>query len=328
MDRRIPGIHHVTAIASDPQRNVDFYTETLGLRMVKLTVNFDDPGTYHLYYGDESGQPGTILTFFPWPGAGRGRRGTGQVAVTSFLVPEGALDYWQDRLTRHAARPGPRQRRFDEEALAFLDPDGLQLELVVRPDVGKEPAWDGSPVPLDYAIRGFHGVTLWENDPEPTAALLAQTMGFTPAAEAGPRFRFRGAAEGPGTVVDVVHLPDGERGRSGAGTVHHVAWRTPDEAQQLAWREALSDTGLHVTPVMDRQYFRSIYFREPGGVLFEIATDPPGFLRDESLEGLGTHLMLPPWLEARRAEIEALLPELILPDSAAYQHADQTLHKG
>ena len=327
MDRQIPGIHHVTAIAGNPQGNVDFYTEVLGLRLVKLTVNFDDPGTYHLYYGDESGQPGTILTFFPWPGATRGRRGTGQVAVTSFLVTEGALDYWQDRLARHGATTGPRERRFDEEAFATFDPDGMQIELVARPDVGEPSAWEGSSVPRDYAIRGFHGVTLWERDLEPTAALLGQTMGFKPVDETGPRFRFLGAAQGPGTVVDVVHLPQGERGRGGAGTVHHVAWRTPDDAQQLAWREEFAGTGLYVTPVMDRQYFRSIYFREPGGVLFEIATDPPGFLRDESLEELGTHLMLPPWLEGRRSEIKAILPQLVLPGSASYERADQSVQR-
>jgi glyoxalase family protein len=325
MDRRIPGIHHVTAIASDPQRNVDFYTETLGLRMVKLTVNFDDPGTYHLYYGDERGQPGTILTFFPWPGAVRGRRGTGQVAVTSFLVSEGALDYWEDRLARHGATTGPRERRFDEEVFAFLDPDGMQIELVARPDTERASAWEGSPVPLEYAIRGFHGVTLWENDAEQTAALLARTLRFELMEEMGPRFRFRAASQGPGAIVDLVHLPDGERGWGGAGTVHHVAWRTPDDAQQLAWREELSETDLYVTPVMDRQYFRSIYFREPGGVLFEIATDPPGFLRDESLADLGTHLMLPPWLEAKRAEVEALLPELDLPGNASHERAGQAV---
>jgi glyoxalase family protein len=321
MDRKIPGIHHLTAIAADPQRNVDFYTEILGLRLVKLTVNFDDPGTYHLYYGDERGRPGTILTFFPWTGAARGRRGTGQVAVTSFLVAGGALDYWEDRLARHGATTGPRERRFDEEALPFLDPDGMQIELVSGPGAGPSSAWEGSPVPLEYAIQGFHGVTLWENDPEPTMELLARTMGFQPAGETGPRFRFRGAGHGPGTVVDVVHLPKGQRGWSGAGTVHHVAWRTADDAQQLAWREELSATGIHVTPVMDRQYFHSIYFREPGGVLFEIATDPPGFLKDESLEALGTRLMLPPWLEARRSEVEALLPELTLPGRISYEHA-------
>ena len=318
MDRQIPGIHHVTAIASDPQQNVDFYTRILGLRLVKLTVNFDDPGTYHLYYGDERGQPGTILTFFPWPGASRGRRGTGQVAVTSFSVPEGTLDYWEERFKRHDITTGQRQRRFEEEALTFLDPDWMQLELVADPEAGEISPWDQGPVPAEYAIRGFHSVTLWENNPQPTAALLTGALGFEAVAESGPRFRFRGSAQSPGAVVDLVHLPDGERGWGGAGTVHHVAWRTPDDAEQLAWRQTLADRGLHVTPVMDRQYFRSIYFREPGGVLFEIATDPPGFIRDESLAELGTRLRLPAWLETQRAAVEAALPELALPGNGSH----------
>jgi glyoxalase family protein len=318
MDRQIPGIHHVTAIASDPQQNVDFYTRILGLRLVKLTVNFDDPGTYHLYYGDERGQPGTVLTFFPWPGASRGRRGTGQVAVTSFSVPEGTLDYWEERFKRYDITTGQRQRRFEEEALTFLDPDWMQLELVAGPEAGEISPWDQGPVPAEYAIRGFHSVTLWENNLQPTAALLTGTLGFEAVAESGPRFRFRGSAQSPGAVVDLVHLPDGERGWGGAGTVHHVAWRTPDDAEQLAWRQTLADRGLHVTPVMDRQYFRSIYFREPGGVLFEIATDPPGFIRDESLAELGTRLRLPAWLETQRAAVEAALPELALPGNGSH----------
>jgi glyoxalase family protein len=321
MDEQIPGIHHITAIACDPQQNVDFYTRILGLRLVKLTVNFDDPGTYHLYYGDERGQPGTILTFFPWPGARRGRRGTGQVATTSFSVPEGSLDYWEGRLKRYDITTGQRQRRFEEEALTFLDPDWMHLELVANPAADESSPWKDGPIPTDYAIRGFHSVTLWENNPEPTAALLRDTLGFSAAAENGPRSRFQGSAQSPGAVVDLLHLPDGERGWGGAGTVHHVAWRTPGDAEQLAWRQTLADQGLHVTPVMDRQYFRSIYFREPGGVLFEIATDPPGFTRDESLAKLGTRLRLPAWLETRRADVEAALPELSLPGNGSHGRA-------
>ncbi|HSR31553.1 MAG TPA: ring-cleaving dioxygenase [Anaerolineae bacterium] len=313
MDKQIPGIHHVTAIASDPQQNVDFYTNILGLRLVKLTVNFDDPGTYHLYYGDGIGHPGTILTFFPWPDARRGRRGTGQVAVTSFAVPEGTLDYWEARLKSHDITVGQRQHRFEEEVLAFMDPDWMQLELVAHSGAEMHSLWEGGPVPTEYAIRGFQGVTLWERDPEPTAALLTGTLGFHPVAEDGSRFRYRAASQGPGAFVDLLHLPQGEWGLSGAGTVHHVAWRTPNDAEQLAWRQELSELGLRTTPVMDRQYFRSIYFREPGGVLFEIATDPPGFMRDESLAELGTRLRLPPWLEPKRAAVESALPELVLP---------------
>jgi glyoxalase family protein len=320
-DRQIPGIHHVTAIASDPQRNVDFYTNVLGLRLVKLTVNFDDPGTYHFYYGDEQGRPGTILTFFPWPGARGGRRGTGQVAATAFLVAEGSLAYWQSRLEMMGAAVGQRQRRFDQEVLPFLDPDSLQLELVASPEAAGIEPWLDGPVAPEHAIRGFYGATLWERNLGPSVDLLTGTMGFELEAQEGPRFRLRASSPGPGAVVEVVHLPGGEAGWGGAGTVHHIAWRTPDDAQQLAWRQDLRARGLHVTPVMDRQYFHSIYYREPGGVLFEIATDPPGFLRDESPAELGSGLKLPPWLEPRRDEIEETLPELRLPAMALHETA-------
>ena len=313
MNKQIPGIHHVTAIASDPQRNVDFYTNTLGLRLVKLTVNFDDPSTYHLYFGDEQGSPGTLLTFFPWPGAARGRRGTGQVAATSFAVPEGALDYWEDRLRQRDAAFLKRQRRFDEEVLSFLDPDWMQLELVTRPGAEAGAPWEEGGIPFDYAIRGFDGVTLWEEDLTSTLDLLTGTMGFKQVGEEGPRIRLRAASDGNGALVDLLHLPGQERGWDGAGTVHHVAWRTPNDAEQLAWREEIATRGLRVTQVVDRQYFRSIYFREPGGVLFEIATDPPGMGWDEPVEALGTRLRLPSWLEPQRAAVEAALPALVLP---------------
>jgi len=311
-DKKIPGIHHVTAIAGDPQRNVDFYTGLLGLRLVKLTVNFDDPGTYHLYYGDEAGRPGTILTFFPWPGARRGRRGNGQVATVSFSIPQGAMGYWQAQLKRHGVATGQPKSRFDEEALAFSDPDGLLLELVAHPAAESHAPWQEGPLPAARAIRGLHSVTLWSSH-ERTAALLAETLGFRPLPDAAGRSRFAATPDGPGALVDVIHRPDGEPGSGGAGTVHHVAWRTPDGAQQLAWRQTIGEQGLHVTPVMDRRYFHSIYFREPGGVLFEIATDPPGFTLDEPQAQLGTQLKLPPWLESRRAGIEQRLPPLDLP---------------
>jgi glyoxalase family protein len=313
MDRLIPGIHHVTAIASDPQRNVDFYANTLGLRLVKLTVNFDDPSTYHLYFGDETGSPGTLLTFFPWPGARRGQRGAGQVATTSFSVPEGSLDYWEDRLRQQEAPVFERQSRFSEEVLPFLDPDWMQLELVARPGLeGLEP-WEQGGIPLEHAIRGFDGVTMWEKNLEPSLDLLTNTMGFKVMVEEGPRVRLQASSDEIGTRVDLVHVPNQERGWNGAGTVHHVAWRTPDETEQLAWRQDVANLGLNVTPVVDRQYFRSIYFREPGGVLFEIATDPPGMAWDEPVESLGSRLRLPTWLESRRSEVEAALPELVLP---------------
>jgi glyoxalase family protein len=315
MNKQIPGIHHVTAIASDPQRNVDFYTKVLGLRLVKLTVNFDDPTTYHLYFGDEQGSPGTLLTFFPWPGATRGQRGTGQVAATTFAVPEGTLDYWEDRLRQRDAVLFQRQSRFDEEVLAFLDPDWMQLELVARPGADDIVPWEGGGIPLDYAIRGFDGVTMWEKDLGPSLDLLTDTMGFRVVGEDGPRIRLQAAADGPAALVDLLHMPDGQRGTHGAGTVHHVAWRTPDDTDQQAWREEIASLGLRVTPVIDRQYFRSIYFREPGGVLFEIATDPPGMDWDEPATALGSRLRLPSWFEPQRKEIEAALPALMLPGS-------------
>jgi glyoxalase family protein len=313
MNKQIPGIHHVTAIASDPQQNVNFYANTLGLRLVKQTVNFDDPTTYHLYFGDERGNPGTLMTFFPWPGAARGQRGTGQVATTAFSVPEGSLDYWEERLQQQGAGLLKRQQRLDEEVLAFLDPDWMQLELVARHGADAIAPWEGGGIPLDYAIRAFDGVTLWEQDPGPSLDLLTGTMGFKRVAEEGPRTRLQAPADGPASRVDLLHLPELDWGRQGAGTVHHVAWRTPDDAQQRAWREELAGLGLRVTPVVDRQYFRSIYFREPGGVLFEIATDPPGMDWDEPVDALGTGLRLPAWFESRRADIEAALPSLALP---------------
>jgi glyoxalase family protein len=307
MAKQIEGIHHVTALASDPQANVDFYTGTLGLRLVKKTVNFDDPGTYHLYYGDETGNPGTIMTFFPWPLARRGTRGAGQATVTSFSVPQGSLGYWTERLERQGVLFESPRERFDEEVMTLFDPDGLQLELVARAGDPRAP-WEGGPVPAEHAVRGFEGTTLTEWNPEITSELLTGTLGFRPVAQSGDRFRFEVGAGGPGTRVDVVAAPAAGRGRISAGTVHHVAWRVSDGAEQEAWRQKIAEDGLYVTPILDRQYFRSIYFREPGGVLFEIATDPPGFTWDEPVESLGSGLKLPPWLEPERQRIESVLP--------------------
>ena len=222
MNKQISGIHHVTAIASDPQRNVDFYTNTLGLRLVKLTVNFDDPTTYHLYFGDEKGSPGTLLTFFPWPGATRGQRGTGQVAATTFSVPDGALDYWENRLQQRGASVFRRQRRFDQEVLPFLDPDWMPLELVTRSGGDTGAPWEEGGIPLDYAIRGFDSVTLWEKDPAPSLDLLTGTMGFKLVGEEGPRIRLQATSDAVGTVIDLFHLPNQDRGRDGAGTVPSI----------------------------------------------------------------------------------------------------------
>jgi glyoxalase family protein len=321
MDTPILGLHHVTAIATDPQRNIDFYTGLLGLRLVKVTINFDDPGSYHLYYGDDRGHPGTLLTFFPWPTAPKGRRGTGQATAVSFSIPQEALDYWVERLKSHAIAVDGPVARFAEQVLALADPDGLALELVAHEGATERTGWTHGPVPAAYAIRGLACVTLSVAGYERTAALLTRTLGFRPVEQEvdGARFRYEVGSGGYGTFVDVLCLPEAPRGRVAAGTVHHVAWRTPDDEQERAWREELSHQGLNVTPVIDRRYFHSIYFREPGGVLLEIATDPPGFTVDEPPEQLGTHLMLPPWLEPHRAELEQALPPLSLPAKVVEQ---------
>ena len=313
MSEPIRGIHHVTAIATDPQRNLDFYEGLLGLRLVKKTVNFDDPGTYHFYFGDDLGRPGTILTFFPWPHARRGSRGSGQVVVTSFAIPEGSLPYWQKRLEDHHVLSEDPKTRFEDVTLTFFDPDGLKLELVARPGAALGEPWTGSGVPPEHAIRGFDGVTLAVRELDATATLLTKTMGLRPTTSSGNRFRFEADGGQPGARVDVLHSPDEGFGRIAAGSVHHVAWRVPDDPSQLEWRERIVAAGLQPTPVLDRQYFKSIYFREPGGVLFEFATDSPGFTRDETREELGSGLKLPPWLEPRRPEIEETLPAVSRP---------------
>jgi glyoxalase family protein len=315
VDHTLSGIHHVTAIGGEPQRTVDFYAGTLGLRLVKLTVNFDDPGTYHLYFGDELGRPGTILTFFPSPGSPRGHRGAGQATTVAFSVPAGSLGFWADRLTARSVAAEPPRPRLDEEVIVLHDPDGLQLELVADPGGDTREPCEGGPVPPEHAILGLFGVTLSEAHPEPTVSLLTRAMGFREVREGDGRFRVE-TGGGPGGTVDVLALPSEPRGRLAVGTVHHVAWRTPDDGEQAAWREHLMGDGLQVTPVIDRRYFRSIYFREPGGVLFEIATDPPGFAVDEPPASLGTVLRLPPWLEGARPRIQGALPPLRLPEHA------------
>ena len=311
MSTKFAGIHHVTAIADDPQKNVDFYSGVLGLRLVKKTVNFDDPGSYHLYYGDAAGKPGTIMTFFSWPGARRGRTGTEQVSSTSFTVPEDSLGYWAERFVKHNVRFEQPKKRFGETVLGFEDPNGLTIELVARPDRAGGEAPEG-PVPAEHAIRGISGVTLSERSGEATADMLANLLGFEKVAEEDGRTRYLTTRSG-GSFADVLVRPDGPAGRVSVGTVHHVAWRAPDDETQEEWREKLLYHGFHVTPVLDRRYFHSIYFREPGGVLFEIATDPPGFTVDEAKEHLGENLKLPPWLEKDREHIEQILPPIHLP---------------
>ncbi len=313
MNKQILGIHHITAIAGDPQTNLDFYAGLLGLRLVKLTVNFDDPGTYHLYYADGVGHPGTILTFFPWPSAPKGRHGTGQVTETAFAIAEDAVDFWIARLTeRRVAFTGPVER-FGEKVISFSDPDGMRVELVATRMAPADRIWEAGPVPAAFAIRGFHSATLREADHRATAGLLTDTMGFELAAQDGNRFRYAAGSGGPAAIVDLVRAPEERPGRVLVGTVHHIAWRTPDDRQQGEWLAELTRRGYGVSPVMDRKYFHSIYFREPGNILFEIATDPPGFAVDEPASELGSHLVLPAWLEPERARLEAVLPPLRLP---------------
>jgi len=308
------GIHHVTAVASDPQRNADFYLRVIGMRLVKQTVNFDAPDTYHLYYGDEVGTPGTILTFFPWPGAPRGRRGTGQATTTSFSIPEASLGWWSDHLRRQAVEVRQAPTRFSEECLEFQDPDGLAVELIAAADTPATTPWGHGPVPPEHAIRGLHSVTLSESTPDNTHGMLTDTLGFRLVDEGSGRSRYDTGRGGPGARVDVVAQPNAPRGLVAAGTVHHVAWRSPDADTESEWRAEIVAAGVDVTPIIDRQYFESIYFREPGGVLLEIATDPPGFTKDEPLLQLGARLRLPPWLEPDRSQIQAALPDLKLPD--------------
>lgn len=299
----ITGLHHITAMSSDAQKNVDFYAGILGLRLVKKTINFDAPDIYHLYYGDEEGRPGTIMTFFPIPGLPKGRHGTGQMTVTSFSIAGNALKYWMSRLDRFdIAYTLPQERFGTESFIYFEDNDGLGIELVANQNDQREGYTQGQ-VPAEYAIKGFYGVTLNQESIERTAGLLSSQLNYRLVSEAGNRFRM--AVEGRANeFVDILHTPDAQRGLGGSGTIHHMAFATPEYNRQMEIRENLLKAGVQVSPVMDRQYFHSIYFREPGGVLFEVATSDIGFTLDEPVSALGEKLMLPPWVESNRALIE------------------------
>lgn len=305
MSKLVTGLHHITALASEAQKNVNFYAGILGLRLVKKTINFDAPEVYHLYYGNEQGSPGTILTFFPYPGIPAGRKGKGQLTVTSFSIPENSMDYWMKRLDKfNIGYEGPQQR-FDELVLYFEDHDGLGLELVANKN-DQRPGFTYGNIPAEFAIKGFYGMTLSEECYEKTAGLLVGQMDHALIAEKGNRFRYSASGK-PGDFVDILCNPEALKGLAGYGTIHHVAFATANDASQLQAREKLLAFGLNVTPVIDREYFHSIYFREPGGVLFEIATLPPGFAIDEPLEHLGEALKLPPWEEQNRVRIEKTL---------------------
>jgi glyoxalase family protein len=305
------GIHHVTAIAGPARRNVDFYTRALGLRLIKKTVNFDDPETYHLYYGDEAAQPGAILTFFPWAQAAPGRLGIGETQETMFRVPEGAIGYWTHRFVEKGVAHEALEQRFGETALPFTGSDGMRLALVGVRGAENEPAWSNGEIPAEAAIRGFHGVSLLLEDAAPTGGILSDVLGFTRFAADGAMTRYKAGDTAIGGIVDLRAAGGFLAGRQGAGSVHHIAFRAPDDAAQAAMVKKLADNHrIRTTEQKDRNYFRSVYFRDPGHVLFEIATDIPGFAVDEPLATLGQALKLPSFLEPRRSEIEAVLPEL------------------
>ena len=312
MVKGVLGLHHVTAISSDPQKTLDFYTKILGLRLIKLTVNYDDPSKYHVYFGDAIGHPGTVLTFFPWPGQPRGRKGAGQATNTSFSIPPGSISYWEERLKSHGVSVETPLKRFGDSVLSFKDQDGQGLELVGSKGVEERTGWTQGPVPKEHAIRGFHSVTLLEKVLERTETVLVDTLGFRQVGEEEDRFRYVAGNGRAGTIVDILSRPKAQPGFVSVGTVHHVAFRASDDPHQKALRQEIVQADLNVTDVINRNYFHSIYFREHGGVLFEVATDQPGFAIDESPEQLGTALALPPWLEASRAEIEKNLPPVSL----------------
>jgi glyoxalase family protein len=310
MENRILGLHHITAIANDAQRNYNFYTKVLGLRLVKKTVNFDDPGTYHFYFGDEAGSPGTILTFFPWEGIGQGHTGSGMATNIGYSVPNGSLEFWSDRFEQFNVKHENVNERFGEQYFAFQDPDGLKLELIVPSTDDNRKGWETSEVKADVATKGFHNVTLTLKNVTPTASILTDILGYSLLKQEGNRYRFITDAIENAAIVDIVEAPNLAPGRSAAGTNHHIAFRVKDDNMLMEHREKVASKGLGITPKIDRDYFFSLYFREPGGVLFELATDNPGFTRDEPLNELGTSLKLPKQYENSRTKIEEVLPIL------------------
>ncbi|NRS87812.1 glyoxalase family protein [Flavobacterium sp. 7E] len=309
MSKNITGIHHVTAIAGGAQKNLEFYAGILGLRLVKKTINFDAPEVYHLYYGDEQGNPGSVLTFFPYQGLKMGRHGKGMLNTTTFSVPLDSIAFWTERLSRFGIAFKPPQERFQNEiVIYFEDYDGMGLELVFNDTDSRVGYYNGA-INESNAIRGFHNVEIWQEGYELTAGVLTQQLNHTLIAEKGNRFRFA-AQESSGNYVDILCAPDSLKGLAGSGMVHHLAFKTPNKTSQEAIRTIIVDRGLNPTPILDRKYFTSIYFKEPGGVLFEIATEAPGFAIDEDAEHLGEELQLPEWFESRRAELNSKLPNI------------------
>ncbi len=316
--RRVNGLHHITAISGPAQENVDFYAGILGMHLVKRTVNQDDPGTYHLFYADAEGSPGSDLTFFPWPATGyEPRLGYGLAVETSLEVPAGSLDYWSARLQKYGVKLGAIENRFGDRCLPFVDMHGFHLALVESANrlTRLFSPWDGSPVPPERQVRGLYGARLWEQNADRTSQFVTKILGLVPAGTDGGWTRF--GCRSLAGLVDIRQTPEQQRGAWGVGTVHHLAWRVRDDAEQLAMRDQIEMSGSRITPVIDRFWFKSVYFREPGGVLFEIATDGPGFTTDEDPAHLGESLVLPPWLERMRGEIESTLPALKLPSLTA-----------
>jgi glyoxalase family protein len=311
-NERILGLHHMTAITDDAQANVDFYTGTLGLRLIKLTVNFDDPTAYHLYYGDGIGTPGSGLTFFPYQGR-KAKIGAGQVTATGLAIPADSMGWWVDRFTTEGVDFDQPVKRGEEEVLAFRAHDDLPLELIATPDYAPGEPYAEGPVPVEKAISRMHSVTITENYSEATLKLVTETLGFEPVKDEGSRIRLQGFRKGSGAYLDLVTDPALPTGWGGSGGVHHIAWATEDENTQLAWHKEIESEGYNISPIMNRDYFKSIYFREPGGVLFEIATMGPGMLIDEDIATLGTSLRLPQMYEPIRGRIEATMPKLRLP---------------
>jgi glyoxalase family protein len=311
--KQIQGIHHITAISGDAQENLDFYVGVLGMRLVKRSVNQDDPGTYHLFYADAAGNPGTDLTFFPWARTPKGRNGSSMSVEVPLAVPAGSLDYWADRLGRFGFFTSPVETRFGELTLPFQDPHGMNVALAETSDPRLFSQWDNSPVPVEYQVRGLHAARVWERRAEVTGNFLVEAMGFEKMGTEGEWTRYGLLGGGSGKVIDVRAVPDERMGEMGVGTIHHIAWRLPDVEKEMALRAEVIKAGAHPTDLIDRFWFKSVYFREPGGVLFEFATDGPGFGIDEDTAHLGEHLVLAPWLEASRAQIEAVLPKLVMP---------------
>ncbi|MBL7977762.1 MAG: ring-cleaving dioxygenase [Bacteroidetes Order II. Incertae sedis bacterium] len=310
MNNLTTGLHHITAIVGNAQRNYDFYTQALGLRFVKKTVNFDDPGTYHFYYGNYAAEPGTILTFFPWANIRQGRAGIGQATSIGYSVPEGAFGFWKERFDALGIRSLSPTERFGEPVLGFWDPDGLLLELTIPSISDSRLAHVTNEVPAEAALKGFHQTTLSLQNIAPTARILTELLGYEPVITEGKYHRFVNPLATAGGIVDLLEEDGGRKGLNAAGTIHHVAFRVPDDTAEQALLEKIRSAGLQVTDPIDRNYFHSLYFREPGGVLFEIATDMPGFMVDEPLDSLGESLKLPPQYEAYREQILAVLPNL------------------